>query len=163
MRMISIKVGDVRRLGTAWLRRSMALVAIAFVAAPALGVDDPDAPDLMAEFEHRAVPYEARISEEARTTLEIAQAYADYQRFLDAEMTKAYRELATKLAPAPRVMLTQSQRRWLAYRDAGFHFIDDNWTQAQFGTSATLSRGAYRCSIVKGRVTELIQYLKNYH
>jgi uncharacterized protein YecT (DUF1311 family) len=161
--MIFTEVGDVRGLRGAWLPRLMASVAIGFIAAPALGIDDPDAPDLMAAFEQRAVPYEARISQEARTTQEIAQAYAEYQRFLDAELTKAYRELATKLAPAPRVMLIQSQRRWLAYRDAGFHFIDDNWTQAQFGTSATMSRGAYRCSIVKGRITELIQYLKNYH
>jgi uncharacterized protein YecT (DUF1311 family) len=141
----------------------MAWVAIALVAAPALGIDDPDAPDLMGEFERRAAPYEARINEEARTTQGMAQAYADYQRFLDAELRKAYRELALKLAPAPRAMLMRSQRRWLAYRDADFHFIDDNWAQARFGTSAALSRGAYRCAIMKGRIMELIQYLKNYH
>ena len=161
--MIFTKVGDARRPRRAWLPSLMASVAIGFIAAPALGIDDPDAPDLMAAFERRAAPYETRISGQARTTQDIAQAYGDYQRFLDTELTKAYRELALKLAPAPRLRLTQSQRRWLAYRDAGFRFIDDNWTQAQFGTSATLSRGAYRCSIVKGRVTELIQYLKNYH
>lgn len=161
--MIFTEVGDMRRLRDAWLPRLMASVAIGLIAAPALGIDDPDAPDLMAAFEQRAAPYEARISQEARTTQDIAQAYGDYQRFLEAELTKAYRELALKLAPAPRLRLIQSQRRWLAYRDAGFRFIDDNWTQARFGTSATLSRGAYRCSIVKGRVTELIQYLKNYH
>jgi uncharacterized protein YecT (DUF1311 family) len=161
--MIFTKAGDVRRPREAWLPRLIASVAIGLIAAPALGTDDPDAPDLMAAFGQRAAPYEARISGEARTTQEFALAYADYQRFLDAELAKAYEELVLKLAPAPRVMLIQSQRRWLAYRDAGFHFIDENWTQGRFGTSATLSRGAYRCSIVKGRVTELIQYLKNYH
>lgn len=57
---------------------------------------------------------------------------------------------------------SQSQRQWRRYRDAEFRFIDRNWTQTQFGTSAALSRGAYRTAIVKERITELIQYLKNY-
>jgi uncharacterized protein YecT (DUF1311 family) len=151
-----------RPTGT-WLCGLTAITLIGLAAAPSFGVDDPDAPDLMADFQHRASTYEARINANAGRTYEVVEAYADYQRFLDAELTKDYAALAQKLAPAPRAMLIESQRRWLAYRDAGFRFIDGNWTQGQFGTSAALSRGAYRSSIVKERITALIQYLKNYH
>src|SRR5580698_3560590 len=147
--MNSIKVGDVRRLRGAWLRGLTALVVMALAAVPSYGIDDPDAPDLMAEFQQRAAPYEARISADAGNTKEIVEAYAAYQRFLEAQLTQVYAALGQKLAVAPRAMLVRSQRQWLAYRDAEFQFIDGNWTQAQFGTSAALSRGAYRCSIMK--------------
>jgi uncharacterized protein YecT (DUF1311 family) len=160
--MISIKVGDMHWLTRTRLLRFTALMVIGLAAAPSFGIDNPDAPDLMVEFQQRAAVYEARISTDAGTTNEIVEAYTAYQRFLDAELTKTYTALAQKLDPAPRTMLMQSQRRWLAYRDADFRFIDGNWTQGQFGTSAALSRGAYRCSIVKERVAALIQYLKNY-
>jgi uncharacterized protein YecT (DUF1311 family) len=145
------------------LRRTfMATVASWFAASACFGIDNPDAPDLLGQFQKRASVYEARISTAAGSTSEIVRAYASYQSFLDSELTKVYSELVKKLTPASRTALTQSQRRWLGYRDAEFRFIEKNWTQSQFGTSADLSRGAYRASIVKERLTLLIQYLKNY-
>jgi uncharacterized protein YecT (DUF1311 family) len=145
------------------MRRMLLAAALSGALATAsFGIDNPDAPDLMAQFEARASTYEARISAEMGTTSDMAAAYVSYQNFLDKELTRFYNELASKLAPAPREALSQSQRQWSRYRDAEFRFIDKNWTQKQFGTSAALSRGAYRASIVKERITELIQYLKNY-
>ena len=55
-----------------------------------------------------------------------------------------------------------SQKKWLIYRDAEFIFIDSNWVPANFGSSYRMSRGAYRCSLLKNRVTELLYYLQNY-
>jgi uncharacterized protein YecT (DUF1311 family) len=143
-------------------RTFVATVVSWFAATACFAIDNPDAPDLMGQFQARASVYDARISAEGGTTNDIVAAYASYQSFLNAELTKAYDALAKKLGSRSRAALLESQRRWLAYRDAEFRFIDKNWTQSQFGTSAALSRGAYRASIVKERITELIQYLKNY-
>jgi uncharacterized protein YecT (DUF1311 family) len=145
------------------VRRALLATALSGCFATAcFGIDNPDAPDLMAQFQARASVYEARIRAEPGTTNDIVAAYASYESFLSAELTQSYHALAKKLAPAPREKLSLSQRQWQRYRDAEFQFIEKNWTQGEFGTSAALSRGAYRASIVKDRIAALIQYLKNY-
>ena len=161
--MESIRVGDMSRVWGPSLRRAFVATALSWFGATAcLGIDNPDAPDRMAQFEERAAAYEAHIDAQTGTTSDIVVAYASYQRFLDDELSRVYGALFEKLAPTSRAKLSQSQKRWFGYRDAEFRFIESNWTQSQFGTSAALSRGAYRASIVKQRVTQLIQYLKNY-
>lgn len=146
-----------------WARRTLWATALGgFLSTACFGIDNPDAPDFVAQFQARASVYEARISAETGTTNDMVAAYASYQSFLDAQLTQFYDALAKRLAAAPREALSQSQRQWRRYRDAEFRFIDENWTQSQFGTSAALSRGAYRAAIVKERILELMQYLKNY-
>ena len=63
-------------------------------------------------------------------------------------------------APHRQGLLTPAQRQWLRYRDAEFVFIDDNWTLDRFGRSYPISRGAARVQVVRGRVVELLRYLK---
>jgi uncharacterized protein YecT (DUF1311 family) len=144
-------------------RRTLVVVALSVLASTAcFGIDNPDAPDRLKQFQQSASVYEARINARAGTTQDMVSAYASYRRFLEDQLTQVYDSLARRLDRAPRLRLVESQQRWLAYRAAEIKFIDSNWTQGQFGTSAALSRGAYRASIVKDRITELIQYLKNY-
>ncbi len=140
------------------------LVAVVGVllALPAFAVDNPNDPDYVADFEKRAQPYEARISESAGTTGEVIAAYADYDRFLEAELNQSYQALTKKLGPVQKRQLVQSQNKWLAFRAAEIAFIDGNWTVAQFGTSSHLSRGDYRSTITKDRILALLNYLKNY-
>lgn len=148
--------------GRRWLD-AVLVAAVAGLPGPAcLAIDNPDAPDRVAEFRARAQVFERRIGDSAGSLRQTETAYAEYERFLDGELSQAYRALAERLGDAQRISLEKSQRRWLAYRDAEFRFIDDNWTLAQFGTSAALSRGAYRASILRDRAIALLQYLKNY-
>lgn len=90
------------------------------------------------------------------------QAYAGYERFLDAELDKAYKALLLKLFGPARVKLKRSQDDWHKFRRAEFAFIARNWTAKTFGSSSVLLRGAYRTAIIRDRVTTLLHYLKNY-
>lgn len=144
-----------------WRRMVLASATSWFCASVALAIDNPDAPDLLSAFQSRAEAYEARAAS-AGTVRETAAAYAAYEQFLDGELQKAYAALASRLTSPAQAALTRSQHRWLAYRDAEFAFVEENWTAEQFGTSAALSRGAYRTSILKERTATLLQYLRNY-
>ena len=101
-----------------------------------------------------------QIFEQAGSTREIARAYGDYEAFLNRELQQAYDALRPCLSPASRQRLLAAQRQWLRYRDAEFVFIDDNWTLDRFGRSYPISRGAARVQVVRGRVVELLRYLK---
>jgi uncharacterized protein YecT (DUF1311 family) len=142
--------------------RALAGALLALCAAGAAALDNPDAPDLVGQFQSRAQPYEARIDEASGSTQGTVQAYAAYGQFLDSELDKAYQSLRDRVAPTERPAIVAAQRKWLAWRDAEFRFIEANWTPARFGSSSALSRGAYRTGIVKARTVLLLQYLKNY-
>lgn len=125
-------------------------------------IDNPDAPDFVTEFNERAKKYEDEIQNKATATEDVRQAYAEYERFLDAELDKAYKALSSKLPGPARVKLKRAQDDWHKFRKSEFGFIAQNWTTKTFGSSSVLSRGAYRTSIVRERVTTLLHYLKNY-
>ena len=146
------------------LRRVALLLCVGLIAHARIAgaVDNPDVPDYVAQFEARAQTYETRVTKEAQNEREIAQAYVEYERFLDQELNRAYSALARRVAAEPKKQLVQSQRRWVQFRDAEFSFIAYNWTRESFGTSSAISRGAYRTSIIKDRVRMLLHYLKNY-
>lgn len=140
----------------------------ALLAAPLLagwpcawGIDNPDVPDLVADFHARARPLEDRWSAAAGGPGEGPASQA-YLQFLDQELNQAYRALMTRLPAASRRALVRSQQHWLAYRDAEVRFIDANWTAGSFGTSASISRADYQASLVRQRVLTLLSYLKNY-
>lgn len=130
-------------------------------STPAWALDDPDAPERVAEFAQRAQSFEDALGEKAGSGAETA-ALADYERFLEAELNQAYAMLSGKLNATPRRALLKSQRAWLRFRDAEFAFIGDHWTPARFGTSARLSRGLYRSTVTKDRILSLLNYLRNY-
>ncbi|MBI3560945.1 MAG: DUF1311 domain-containing protein [Gammaproteobacteria bacterium] len=132
------------------------------VAIPCRAIDNPDAPDYVAEFQQRAQEFEVAIHQQAKTTQESLKAYANYELFLDKELNNAYQALLPKLAPDLQKKIKQSQRDWVKYRDAEFEFIAENWTPQHFGSSAVLSRGGYRTTIINNRVMQLLYYLKNY-
>ena len=132
------------------------------VGTSSLAIDNPDAPDYVAEFMKRSEAHESAITQEARTTQDYISAYAAYECFLDEELNKAYRSLMDQLDDKARQRLIQSQRNWSKYRDSEFEFIRTNWRTENFGSSSVISRGAYRTTLIKDRVILLLQYLKNY-
>ena len=147
-------------------RRTPAIVLFAlwFVSLHPLcfAIDNPDVPDFVAEFEARSSRFEASLREQAGGTRETILAYAEYEKFLDQELNRAYTALTRRVAAEVRPKLVQSQRRWMQYRDAEFLFIAANWTVEMFGSSSAISRGGYRTTIIKDRTVTLLQYLKTY-
>lgn len=140
----------------------VALVGIiVFWSAGSIALPNPDKPDLVAAFESRAHPYQEAL-DQATTTIEIGEAYADYNQFLEEEIESAREELAETLPEAQVGAFRESQRHWEAFKEAEFRFIRENWNRIQFGSSSVLSRGAYRSLVLEDRVITLLRYLQNY-
>ena len=129
--------------------------------APALAIDNPDAPDLLGAFKTRVQVFELAINNASNNRASLL-VYTDYQTFLDKELNQAYSLLMAKLPPARQAELKTAQRHWIAFRDAEFELIKNNWTRENFGSSAGMSQGAYRCSLIKNRVIQLLYYAINY-
>ncbi len=129
----------------------------------ATGLDNPDAPDYVNLFLNQVHTYEEKIAQEIHGTRDYVRAYTEYEDFLDKELNIAYRLIMSCLDRDSQASLQQSQRKWLRYRDAEFDFITLNWNKTDFGSSAAVSRGAYRTTMVKHRVISLLHYLKNYN
>jgi uncharacterized protein YecT (DUF1311 family) len=129
--------------------------------SPAFALDNPDAPNHLTAFASREAPYLERANR-ASTTADMREAWADYEAFLDQELNVAYSGLMGRLGDRERMILRESQRKWLTYRDAEFDLIRENWSRERFGSSAVLSRGQYRTAIVRARVLQLYGYLMNY-
>jgi uncharacterized protein YecT (DUF1311 family) len=145
-----------------WEARSgLLLILLLLMPLTPYAIDNPDAPDLVGEFLARSAPYEAAAGR-ASGGREIVLAYHAYLTFLDAELNRAYRVLMSKLGLQQQLALRNSQRGWLAFRDAEFQFIDANWSRDRFGSSALVSAEDYRCSLVRERVIQLLHYAKNY-
>lgn len=125
-------------------------------------IDNPDAPDYVAEFEVRALKFETNVQNQGLNTSDTNRAYFEYEKFLDQELNQAYSALLKRVSSKSRKNLMDSQQRWLQFRDAEFLFIANNWTVVNFGTSSALSIDASRTKIIRDRVIELLHYLKNY-
>lgn len=139
----------------------LALAVSASAAQPASAIDNPDAPDAVAEFERRAKPLEERWATEAGGPGQAAAAQA-YARFLDDELNRAYQSLLALLPGEARRALIRSQRQWLSFRDAERGFIDRHFTPQAFGSSASLSRADFHHQLVRQRVLTLLAHLKNH-
>lgn len=143
-----------------WLQSLLLIVASLF--NPACAIDNPDAPDYIGELEQREQLYLKAVDKSGNGTRDYLIAYVEYQTFLDKELNQAYKLLKDKLPEARQQELKVSQRQWIKYRDAEFELINNNWSRENFGSSAGISRGSYRCKIIKNRVLELLYYAINY-
>ncbi len=146
-------------------KSGLILLAIALAIVPVLNayaIDNPDAPDYLGQFASREKQYIEKINDPKNTDKAYLIAYDDYLLFLDQELNSAYKLLMTKLPEGQREAFKGSQKKWIQFRDAEFGYINGNWTRESFGSSAGISRGAYRSDIVKNRVLQMLHYLKNY-
>lgn len=141
---------------------SVGILLIATIAVPSFAIDNPDVPDYLGEFAKKTESYEAKVSKSAGNSSLVLDESKNYEKFLDGELNDVYGKLIRKLKPENKKLLQISQKKWLLFRDEEFKFIGENWTIAQFGSSATLSLGQYRCSVIRERVKALLTYLVNY-
>lgn len=142
----------------AWL--GIAALTLMLFNNLALAIDNPDAPNLIAEFETREKPFITAIEKPSNTTSDYSIAYSNYLKFLDKELNTVYKTLRTKLPEDKQKKLKASQLSWLEYRDLEFTFIDSTWTNKDFGTSSVVSRGQYKTSVVRNRVVQLMHYAR---
>lgn len=129
---------------------------------PALAVDNPDGPDPVAAFGGRAKVMEQKIYDPANTDQQTLAAFAQYEQFLEKELNQAYSSLIKHLPDTRKQDLIRAQKSWLVFRDGELHFIANNWTPQDFGSSSTLSKAAYRCALTRSRVDNLLNYLRSY-
>jgi uncharacterized protein YecT (DUF1311 family) len=157
-----IKGGEMR-----YTHKSMPMVFALFLwlvlpGSLCFAIDNPDAPDFVAEFEARALKFETDVQNQGLNTNDTVHAYVEYEAFLDQELNQTYSALIQRIGSQSRKSLMDSQKRWLQFRDAEFLFVANNWTVENFGTSSALSIGVSRTKIIRDRVIELLHYLKNY-
>jgi len=145
----------------AW-KKGFLLIFFSLLINPVFAIDNPDAPDLIGEFEVREQFFLKEINNPHNGSRDYLVAYENYQEFLDDELNKAYRLIRSRLPPERQQELIDSQRYWVKFRDAEFKLIKNTWTRQGFGSSAGISRGSYRCTIIKNRVLQLLHYAKNY-
>ncbi len=86
------------------------------------------------------------------------QARAEFEQ-TDAELNKTYEALLTKLPDAgSKEKLKQSQRAWLAFRDAEAAFVAD---QARGGSMASTIRYETMKELTQHRIKQLNTRLKD--
>lgn len=149
-----------QKLRYSWLGTA-ALTLILF-SNLTFSIDNPDALDLIAEFETREKSFTVAIEKPSNTTNDYSVAYSNYLKFLDKELNTVYKTLRTKLPEEKQKQLKASQVSWIKYRDLEFAFIDSNWTNKDYGTSSGISRGQYKASVVRNRVIQLMHYAKTF-
>lgn len=145
-----------QQIRNSWL--GLAALTVVLFSNLTFAIDNPDAPDLLAEFELREKSFVAAIEKPTNTTTDYSIAYANYQDFLDKELNKVYKTLRTMLPADKQKQLKTSQVSWLKYRDLEFAFIDSTWNNIDFGSSSVISRGQYRASLIRNRVVQLMHY-----
>ena len=144
-----------------WIK-GLLLIFFILLINPVFAIDNPDAPDLIGEFETREQIFLKAINNPRNGSKDYLIAYDDYLKFLDDELNKAYHLFKSKLSTERQQELKNSQRNWIKFRDAEFELIKNTWTRQNFGSSAGISRGSYRSTVIKNRVLQLLHYAKNY-
>lgn len=122
-----------------------------------LGVDNPDAPDLVGAFETRIQSLEKQ-NEQFTGGAAASSAYAKYETFLDGELNKVFSALIRSLSKTDQQKLKRAQRNWIQFRDAEFDFMRSKWTAATVGSSWTLHLGGGQTALIKKRILELLRY-----
>ena len=125
-------------------------------------LDNPDAADLMYQFESGSAQYLESIEKTEHTETGMLCAYATYQAFLEQELDHHYQRLLTQVDLPSRQALRESQHRWRQWRKYELRFIDSNWTPANFGSSSRITRAASRTLLLRHRIIELIHYRQHY-
>jgi len=143
-------------------RKAVLMLLLVCCSTSVHAIDNPDAPDYVADFLERAKVYEDDIQQTPHTTQGYITVYARYEGFLGDELDNAYNQLIAKLGDEAKRALKNSQKQWLRYRDQEFEFIARNWTHANFGSAAVISRGDYRTNIINNRIVLLLRYLQNF-
>ena len=76
----------------------------------------------------------------------------------DKELNKYYKLLKDELEEPAQLLLRESQRKWITYRDNEIKFIDHYYSEVKVGTMYSMFAEDRKKEIVKQRAEELRQY-----
>lgn len=130
---------------------------VLFFSAHTMAIDNPDAVDYVTPFKKSERIYLDKI-DNATGYADPTGLYTEYLAFLDEQLNIIYKVLMTELPDEKKALLKASQIKWITYRDSEFSFIDETWTRGDYGTSAAVSRGAYKSALMRSRVIKLMHY-----
>ncbi|HOY67772.1 MAG TPA: DUF1311 domain-containing protein [Candidatus Ozemobacteraceae bacterium] len=85
-------------------------------------------------------------------------AFEEGERLWDTELNRLYRELSARLDEVGRKRLREAQRAWLAFRDAEFVRLGDQFGRKE-GTMFGPMLAAARMELVKARAREMADAL----
>ena len=159
-----MKLGD-RNFSLGGMRKNIirhGLACSLLCSTTAWTLDNPDAANLMQEFESGSYPYLESIEKTEITETGMLRAYATYQAFLEQELNHHYQRLLAQVDQPSRQVLRESQNRWQQWREVELRFITSNWTPANFGSSSRITRAASRTLLLRHRIIELIHYRQHY-
>ncbi len=145
----------------AWIKGAL-LIFSSLLTSLVFAIDNPDSPDFIGEFEVREQVFLKAINNPHNGSKDYLTAYDDYLKFLDDELNRAYYLVKSRLPIKRQQELKSSQRSWIKFRDEEFKLITNTWVRQDFGSSAGISRGSYRSTIVRNRVLQLLSYVKSY-
>ncbi len=126
---------------------------------PAFAIDNPDTVDYIAQFTNKSQVYLNKIDDVTgyRATL---IAYDDYYEFLNVELEDNYQMLLEQLPKEQRKSLELSQKKWRVFQKNEAEFIQNQWAKVNYGSASSISRGSYKCEIVKARLIQILHYRK---
>lgn len=108
-----------------------------------------------ADEQHRIDTWLDKKMETAFSNQSMVQALHEARDMWDGEMNATYKRLMKLLNPAEQKLLRESQRKWLAFRDADRKAIDDIVTSQQ-GTMWLLIGAESAMTRVKERANHLL-------
>ncbi|MFL1482737.1 lysozyme inhibitor LprI family protein [Marinobacter sp. LN3S78] len=112
--------------------RPFALLTIALTSVACQAIDNPDAPHYLEDFRSEVSSHEQAVYEDAQTTSDSMEAFAE------------------------------SQRAWEAYQEAEKAFVSSVWTPRNFGSSSAFSRLAFYADVLRSRIELLLKYRKQF-
>ena len=92
------------------------------------------------------------------TTPKVIDAYSAAYKKWDVALNAAYRSLMKRLPERDKELLRDSQRKWVAYRDAEFKFQPIH-LQRRGGTLSRIITSERRNNFIRDRVIELEGYI----
>ncbi|WP_085673740.1 MULTISPECIES: lysozyme inhibitor LprI family protein [unclassified Pseudomonas] len=117
------------------------LTLLAFLAPMALADDNS--------------PAYSQCMDKASSTVAMSSCIQAETQLQDQRLNRVYKQLTSKLQPAPQKSLRDVQRQWIAYRDANCTFH----VQASGGTLAQLEGGMCVLDMTRERAAELERVL----
>lgn len=121
-------------------------------------IDNPDAPNLILDFEMREKSYLEKI-DKAVTTKEMMDSQLGYGTFLDIELNNVYQRLRKKLSDEQMKLLRIAQKQWLTFRDAEMTYLFKTFVTESSGSYAQIGVVMKKNTMIRNRVIALYTQL----
>lgn len=100
----------------------------------------------------------AELKKSGGETVAVRRVYSRAYKKWDEALNKAYKGLLGRLPKEDKELLRESQRKWIAYRDAEFRFLPRH-VQRSGGTLSLVITDQRMAHFIRERVIELEAYI----